>query len=162
MGNLIKRRKDTKLSRRLGVDALGASPISCAPSAVAQSQSLGGVSVTSDTAEYLKIKSFGFIFLEINHISYPKSSQVSKLAHKFETKLEKNFTGRNMSFIAVGMGAGVVAGHWSMTTGSSMGGSGGGTTLGRNRSRKSSSSFSISSSLAPVKSIVYKMRENFI
>ena len=63
MGNLIKRRKDTKLSRRLGVDALGASPISVAPSAVAQSQSLGGVSVASETAEYLKIKSL------INHIS---------------------------------------------------------------------------------------------
>ena len=74
--------------------------------------------------------------------------------------MRKNFTGRNMSFIAVGMGAGVVAGHWSMTTGSSMGGSGeGGTTLGRNRSRKSSSSFSSSSSLAPVKSIVYKTKE---
>ncbi len=57
-----KRRKNTKFKRRFGVDALGPSPISVAPSAVAQSQSLGGVSVNSDTAEYLKIEIFRVYF----------------------------------------------------------------------------------------------------
>ena len=63
-------------------------------------------------------------------------------------------TGRNMSFIAVGMGAGVFSGHSSTTTSSCVTSSRGGVTLGSTMPRNTTSSSSISESLAPVRSIV--------